>query len=153
MLIGNVRISKWLLVLEMACCFVPLTLFWLLILSDGSVNPEVLKQYFAAPDGIIVLVYTLSMAILGASGPIGLFVALRHIVLGRSIRSRPLGVTLIAGAALLGVVYVGTTLVLGGPGRLIPWLGGVLLFAILPVVGATHLRYLGWKTPTQESAT
>lgn len=152
MMIGKLRISKWVLALEMACCFVPLTLFWLLILFDGSVNPEVLKQYFVAPDGIIVLVYLLSMAVLGVFGPIGLFIAFRHIALGRSVRNRQPGVMLIAGPMLLGVVYVGSTLVLGGPGRLIPWLGGVLLFAILPVVGAAHLRFLGWKTLAQESA-
>jgi hypothetical protein len=152
MIIGNLRISKWVLALEMACCFVPLTLFWMLIVFDGSVYPEVIKQYFVAPDGIIVLVYILSMAILGVCGPIGLFVAFRYIALERSVRDRQLDVALAAGSTLLGVVYVGSTLVLGGPGRLVPWLGGVLLFVILPVVGTAHLRYLGGRTPLQESA-
>ena len=142
MMTGELRISKWVLVLELACCFVPLTLFWLIILFDGSVDPGILQQYFEAPDGIVVLVYTLSMALLGAVGPIGLLIAFRRVALGRSGRNDPLGVAMIAGATLLGVVYVGTTLVLGGPGRWVPWLGGVLLFAILPVVGAAHLRYL-----------
>jgi hypothetical protein len=143
MMIGKLRISKWVLAAEMACCFVPLTLFWLLILLDGSVSPAILRQYFTAPDGIIVLVYTLSVAVLGISGPVGLAIALRYIALGHLVRSRVPGVMLIAGAALLGIVYVGTTLVLGGPGRWVSWLGGVLLFAVLPIVGATHLRYLG----------
>ena len=152
MIVGNTRISKWVLAAEMAFCFVPLTLFWLLILLDGSVNPELLKQYIDAPEGLIVLAYTLSVAILGVCGPIGLFVAFRHIVLGHGVRNRSLGVTLIAGLILLGFVYVGSTLLIGGPGRLMPWLGGVLLFVILPVVGAAHLRYLGWKPPARESA-
>jgi hypothetical protein len=146
MMIGKFRISKWVFAVEMACCFVPLTLFWLLILFDGSINPALLEQYFDAPDGLIVLGYTLSMATLGACGPIGLFIALRHIAPGRSIRNRVPGFALIAAVTLLGVVYVGTTLVLGGPGRLMPWLGGVLLFAVLPVAGAAQLGYLGWKT-------
>jgi hypothetical protein len=146
MIVGDLRISKWVLVLEIACCFLPLTLFWLLLLSDGF-DPAVITQYLVAPDDIIVLVYLLSMAVLGSCGPIGLFVAFQHIAMGRSVRHYPLGV-LIVGLTLLGIVYAGSTLVLGGPGQ---WLLGVLLFVILPVVGAAHLRYLAWKEPVQQS--
>ncbi len=156
MAIGDLRISKWVLSLEMACCFVPLTLFWLIVLFDSSggtsLKPEILRQYFEAPNGLIVLAYILSMAVLGVSGPIGLFVAFRQIALGRSLLDRPIGIALMVGPALLGVAYVGTTLALGGPGRLIPWLGGVLLFAILPIIGTAHLRYLGWRNSARALA-
>ena len=145
MVVGNLRISKWVLVLEMACCFLPPTLFWLLLLSD----PAVIKQYFVAPDGqyfvaldgIIVLVYLLSMAVLGLCGLIGLFVAFRHIAVGRGVRHYPLGVLLVGLTLLL---YAGSTLVLGGTGS---WL---FCLPILPVVGAAHLRYLA-KKPVQQS--
>jgi hypothetical protein len=146
MIVGDLRISKWVLVLEMACCFLPLTLFWLLLLSYGF-DPDVfITPYLVAPNDIIVLVYLLSMAVLGLCGLVGLFFAFQHIAMGRSVRQYPLGV-LIVGLTLLGIVNGGSNLVLGGPGL---WLLGVLLYVILPVVGAAHLRYLA-KKPVQQS--
>ena len=135
--VGDLRISKWVLVLEVACCFLPLTLFWLLLLLDRF-DPAIVTDFVVAPDDTFVLVYLLSMAVLGACGLIGLFVAFQYIALGRSVRHYPLGV-LIVGITLLGIVHTGSKLVLGGPGI---WLLGVLLYVILPVVGVAHLRYL-----------
>jgi hypothetical protein len=146
MTVGDLRVSKWVLVLEIACCFLPLTLFWLLLLLDGF-DPAVVTQFVVAPDDSIVLVYLLSIAVLGACGLIGLFVAFQYIAMGRSVRHYPLGV-LIVGLTLLGIVNRGSNLVLGGPGI---WFLGVLLYVILPVVGAAHLRYLAWKEPVQQS--
>jgi hypothetical protein len=99
-----------------------------------------------APDGFIVLGYLLSMVVLGVCGPIGLFFAFRRFAHKRTVRNRRLGIALITALMLLGVVYAGTPLVLGGPGQLLSWLGGILLFVILPIVGATYL-HSSWKIP------
>jgi hypothetical protein len=143
---GNFQISNWVLSIAMACCFAPLTLFWLFLLFDGSINPAVLRQYLEAPDGFIVLGYLLSMVVLGVCGPIGLFFAFRHFARKRTVRNRRLGIALLTALMLLGVVYAGTPLVLGGPGQLLSWLGGILLFIILPIVGATYF-HSSWKIP------
>jgi hypothetical protein len=147
MVVGDLRVSKWVFVLEMACCFLPLTLFWLLLLSYGF-DPDVfITPYLVAPDDIFVLLYLLSMAVLGIFGLVGSLVALQHIAQWRSVRHYPLG-ALIVGLTLLGIVNRGSHLVLGGPGW---WHLGVLLYVILPVVGAAHLRYLASKEPVQQA--
>ena len=158
MVIGDLRISNWVLGLEMALCFVPLTLGWLGVLFGVSgvvrLNMEVIQQYFiGSPSGITVLVTMFSGAILGVLGPIGLLVAFRLIALGRGIRSRLLGSVLVVGPILLGVVYVGGHLIIGGSKVLMAWAGGMLLFFILPVVSAAHMLNLGRPNPRLRPAT
>jgi hypothetical protein len=154
MVVGGLRVSRWVLALEMALCFVPLTFGWFDVLFGMSgvawLNVEVIQRYFiGAPGGITILATLYSAAILGALGPLGLLVALRLIALGRGIRSRLLGRVLVAGPILLGVIYIGGNVIVGGPQVLATWVGGALLLFVLPMAGAAHLVYLGRATPRQ----
>lgn len=157
MILGNLRVSKWVLTLEMALCFVPLTFVWLDVLFGASgvtnLNAEIVQRYFlGSAAGVTALVIMFGVAVLGALGPIGLLFAFRQIALGRGIRHRVASFALIYGTVLLGAVYVGGNVILGGPAQLVSWLGGVLLFIVLPVMGFMHLRYLGRHSPDQALA-
>ncbi len=156
MTIGNLKISRWILVPEMALCFVPLTLAWL----DGvfgmsgiiRLNMDVIQQYFiGSPAGVTALMTMFSTAILGVLGPVGLIMAIRLIVLDRSIRSRSLGMALIGGPILIGIIHLARSLIIDKGLQIFDALALLLLFSILPAIGAAHLLYLGSSSPDQES--
>ncbi len=157
--IGDFKISRWILAPEMALCFAPLTFAW----WDGvfgvsgivRLNMEVIQQYFiGTPGGVITLVMMFSVAILGVLGPVGLLAAFRLITLGRPIRSRSLSMALIGGPILLGIICVARSLIMeSGLGvQVVEKSGVLLLFSVLPVVGAAHILYLGSSNTNQELA-
>ena len=146
MITGNLKISRWILAPELLFCFVPLTLAWF----DGifgmsgiiRLNMEIIQQYFInSTTGTLVLIMMLALAILGVLGPVALFAACRLIVTGRSLPRNLPAMVLITGPIVLGVIYVTGWLLTGTEIRFDHW-GGILLFSILPALGAAHMYYV-----------
>jgi hypothetical protein len=135
MIASNHERSRWLLVVEMMACFVPLTIAWSFFLAD----------FLNAPSGPSV--YAL-FAVLGVLGPIGLISALWLIFLRRSI-SRWFGVTLTVGLLLLTCVLT----VAFGRFELaaLSVLRDILLIAVLPTLGAAHMIVLGRRESTSRA--
>jgi hypothetical protein len=154
--IGNLRVSRWVLVPELALCFGPLTLGWLDVLFGVSgvvrLNMEVIQQYFiGVPGGLAALVIMFSGALVGVLGPLGLLVAFRFIALGRPIRSRLLSRVLILGPILFGVIYIAGNVIMGSGAQAFG-AAFLILFIVLPVVGAAHMLYLGPRNSDQKMA-
>lgn len=154
---GNLKISRWVFCLEMALCFLPLTIGWLDALSGGSgiitSNFEVISRHFAdAPGGGIVLAMIVSGAILGLLGPIGLVAAYRLVVLGRPMRSRWLRAALVVGPLLYGVLTLACRFAMGGSAAFsfnavdaFDLWSGVLLLSLLPALGAAQMLLFGLR--------
>src|SRR5690606_38100402 len=139
---------RWVLVPEMARCFVPLTFFWWVTLFGDSglirLDADVVQRNFiGVPGGVAVLAALTFSGVLGVLGPIGLLAALRLIALSRSIRSSVLAGALVAGPLVLGVIYVAT---LGARTGMLEAAGGLLLLFVLPAIGAAHLYHLGLRS-------
>jgi hypothetical protein len=96
------------------------------------------------------LVTIIVEGILGMLGPIGLILAFRLIAFNRPIRNRSLGTVLVVGCVLLGVVYMASQLILGSRATLLEQAGPLVLFAVLPAVGAMHMTHLGSRAPDRE---
>jgi len=147
MIIGNLKISRWILIPELLLCFVPLTLFWL----DTSFgiygifrhNMDFVQQNIVRfPEGTAFTVMILTTAVLGLLGPVGLISAFRLIVLKQPVHARIAGIGLIAGPFILGIVTV-TCLLLMRPVIWLDELGLVmLLFSVMPSIGAAHMFYI-----------
>jgi hypothetical protein len=124
------RISRVVLTLEMLLCFlVPtaalLGLFATIVLAGYS-------PFWGTP--ISALLLTTSLV-----GPLGLFLAFKSIVLEQLQMSK--SITLVF-SALAGWTFIGNTffvLSIASPGY---ELRGIIITAILPVVGAAHLVYM-----------
>ena len=81
--------------------------------------------------------------------PIGItLVAFRLIALGRPIRSRALSMALIGGPIFLGIIFVAKSLIMD----MGVTLDALLLFSVLPVVGAAHILHLGPSNTDRELA-
>jgi hypothetical protein len=154
MLMGNLRISRWLLTPEMLLCFVPLTLFWLDSIGGDSgiirLDADIIHKYFVGVrGGTIELAAMLAGAILGALGPLGLIAALRLIVLNRPLRSAWLRRGLVIGPLLFGVLTLLAHAAIAGPDAFrarsleaFDFWSGMLLLSVLPALGAAHLLRL-----------
>lgn len=149
--IGDLKISRWILIPELLLCFVPLTFYWLEV-SFGAYgifrhNMEFIWQSLSSPPSAM-RVMILTTAVLGLVGPAGLVAAFQLIVLKHPIHTRMGGIILITGPVVLGIVSVICLLLM----RPVIWLDELglvlLLFTILPAAGAAHLYY-GY-TPSQE---
>ena len=145
--LGNLRVSRFVLALEMALCFVPLTLGWLDVLFGQSgvawLDAAAVERYYLVnTDGVAALAKQLVGAAVGVLGPVGLIVAVRHLVLGRALHHGMLGVLLIAGPIALAVVYVAANLATDTSWST-EWAGFYVLFVALPLAGAAHLLILG----------
>ena len=159
MLVGDLKMPRWLLAPEMLLCFVPLTIAWLDatagVANIASLNGEAVHRYFLdVRGGTMELVAVVAGATLGALGPLGLLAASRLLVLGRSIRSGWLHRALVLGPALFGALTVIAHAAIGGPGSLslrsldaFDFWSGIFLMSALPALGAAHLRYLGPPVP------
>lgn len=144
MIIGNLKISRWILMPELLLCFVPLTLFWAEV-SFGTYgifrhNADFIWQsLFRPPSAMRMMILT--TAVLGLVGPASLITAFRLIVLKQPIHTRIAAVILIACPVILGIITVACLLLI----RPIVWadeLGLVLLlFTILPSAGAAHMYF------------
>jgi len=124
MLDSSTRISRWVLSLEMLCCFTPVTLLCLAVLAN-----------LGRLDGMTGML-ALTVA---ATGPIGLLIALKVVVLNRPSLSKFVVGALCILAAWTGLAYSLHTLIYGQPVR--EW-RELVLIALLPALGITHLIYL-----------
>jgi hypothetical protein len=135
-MIGNSpRISRWVLVLEMLCCFTPLTLLCLAVLANlGRMEGKA---------GILALTVT-------ATGPIGLIVAFKVVVLNRPPLTKFAIATLCVLAAWTGLAYSLQIIAEGEPAH--AWREFILI-ALLPVLGIAHLLYLATRPVSKLAAT
>ncbi len=152
---GTFRISRWVMLIETLGCFVPLTIAWLdLNFGPSGIihhTPEVIERfYLSAPGGAFIVSMLFTVAVVSALGPLGIFLGLRYVLMGRGIRLRAAGMVLIGVPITLSVL--GTIAgFLMGPDDFNVRLEDTLLFVILPVVGIAHLMYLA-KPATPTSA-
>ncbi len=141
MITGDARVSRWVLSLEMLCCFVPLTfLFVATVMSLGHM------------DGTTAMV-ALTVAM---TGPVGLIVAFKIVVLNRRLLTR-------LAAVALGVIAVWTVTVvslhdvsehvLAGGRANADWWESFVLIALLPALGIAHLIFLARASGGSVAAT
>ena len=155
MVLGNFRVSRWVLALEMALCFVPLSLGWFDIVFGQSgvvrLNADIVERYFfAVPGGTTMLILIFATAILGVLGPVGVLLALRAIVLNQPVRSRQIAYAVIAGSVLVGAVLLAQTLLFGSIATVPEIAGMLIMFSALPAAGMAHLAHLG-GAPTDQA--
>lgn len=148
---GNLRVSKGVLLLELVVCFLPITLGWWDVAFGASgalgLNQDIINEHFlATPLGRIVLGMMIGGALIGLAGPIGLFLASRAVIAGIGLRSRALGIAMIAGVTL----YVIASMLLrlfSGPGAYAATFSFIVLIGLLPALGTAHLMYLSRPEP------
>jgi hypothetical protein len=139
MTLGTLRVSRWVLGLEMLMCFFWLTWMFLALASRGL--------YFGFAGPLPMDPWFFTMLTVCAVGPIGSVVAFRSIVLGRRLLNRVTTIVLCVAAAWTCIAFVGEILNRGGwlvgrPGAQAEALGLFVLFALLPALGVAHLVYL-----------
>jgi hypothetical protein len=149
---GSLRVSRFVLALEMALCFVPITFGWFDVMFGMSgvawLDGPTIDLYVGTPVGVAMLAKMLVGAVIRLLGPLGLVVAIRHIALGRALRRAWFSAVLVGGPILLAAVYVVANLASGTEFSI--ELGGFyVLFAVLPLAGAVHLLYLGRSQPAR----
>lgn len=150
---GTLRVSRFVLALEMVLCFVPLTFVWVDVVVGNSgvawLDPESIQRYYLGnTEGVAALAKMFAGALIGVLGPLGLIMGLRYIVFGRALQRGWVSSLMIAGPIVLGVVYV--TANLADDTRWWPaWIGFYVMFVALPALGAAHLLYLGKRNNTQ----
>jgi hypothetical protein len=128
--LGNLRISRWLLGLEMLMCF-----FWLTWMFGALVSRGVYG--FSGP--LPIDRWYVMMLFGTVAGPIGLIVAVKLIVLNRPSMNWATLAALCLPAAFTLIVFVGQVV---GARYPVEALGGFILFALLPALGVAHLVYL-----------
>jgi hypothetical protein len=148
---GNLQVSRGVLLLELMVCFVPITFgWWDSVFGQAGVarlDPSVIQQYFlATPLGRAILGMMIGGALIGLVGPIGLFLSSRAVVTGAGLRSRRLGVAMIAGVTLYIVASLLLRLV-AGPGAYAATFSFVVLIGALPALGIAHLMYFSRAEP------
>ena len=107
MLIGNLKISHWVLGLELIFCFNALTFAWLESLFWLSMTNLETFQYSIrnAVQPIPFVVLNVSTIILGTSGPLSLLVGLRAMFLRGHFPGKFTQLIMFAGPLLLGVIH------------------------------------------------
>ncbi len=143
---GDLRISRWVMLIETLGCFGFLTLGWFEITfgASGLVRHDsdiVTKHYMAYPGGTYIFAMIVLGSIVGLVGPIGLFLGLRFVAFGRAPAHRMLGYALIA-ALLLYFLAGAAGWVLGPPDFRPDGPGFAVLFFFAPLAGVLHLLYL-----------
>jgi hypothetical protein len=128
--LGNLRISRWVLSLEMLMCF-----FWLTWMFGALVSRGVYG--FSGP--LPIDRWYLMMLFGTVVGPIGLIVAFKSIVLNRPSMSWFTLAALCLPAAWTFIAFLGQILSARYP---VEALGGFVLFALLPALGVAHLVHL-----------
>jgi hypothetical protein len=136
---GNLGVSRWILVAEMALCFIPLTIAWLdfAIGSWSDVPPAFAAFSLDTPGAGSALAAMLGGATIGVLGPVGLFVALRALFFGRRV-SPMMASVLVVGPLLLGVLLFSAFATSS-------WLDtarDLILLSVLPGLGVAHLLAL-----------
>ncbi|MCC7463832.1 MAG: hypothetical protein IT480_15395, partial [Gammaproteobacteria bacterium] len=96
---GNCRVARWVMLIEAIGVFGPLTRAWYEITFGASgivrLSGAIIDRKFPNyPGGSYILVMMLLNGVIGVAGPVGLFLGLRYVLMGRGIESRALGWTL-----------------------------------------------------------
>jgi hypothetical protein len=143
---GNLRISRWVMLIEALGCFGFLTLGWyeitlgsfgLLRLDSATID----KVFFGSPGGPYLFGVMVVSTFTGLAGPLGLYFGIRYVLQGRALGNRR-----------LGWAVIGVTLAWNAIGTIAGYLVGpadfhvmpelTLLMVLLPVAGLLHLMYL-----------
>lgn len=143
---GNLRISRWVMLVETLGCFGPLVLGWYLLVFDqpGIIHwsvADVERWLLPQPGGAFLVSMLYAGAVVGLIGPIGVFLGLRYVLFGRALDNKVLGAVLIAtpialtiGGWIAGTIY--------GPPDFRPMFDVTFVFTCLPVAVFAHLMYL-----------
>lgn len=142
---GNLRISRWVMLVETLGCFGFMTLGWFIVTfgPSGLVRhtPDIVSKYYLSyPGGAFIFSMVALGAVVGLVGPIGLILGLRYVVSGRGLANRRLAGLLLA-APLVYVVASVLGYFVGPP----DWQGNPALgvmCVLLPVIGIAHLAWL-----------
>ena len=146
MKIGNLRVPRWVMLIEALGSFVPITHSWFAITFDepGLLRHPwriVVDNYVSFPGGTYVLSMLLAACVVGLLGPIGLFLGLRYVVTGRGIEHRAIGYALIGMPLAMAVYGVIAGYLVGPPDFALFWSPTIVL-GLLPLVCVAHLMYL-----------
>ena len=143
---GSLRVNRWIIVVESLVCFTPSILAWwfftfgqLEVLVHDFSSYE--RHFMGSPDGKWVVGMMYGFAVCGLIGPIGLFLGLRYALLRRGLRSRVLGLFLVATSIAWSLVGTLSSFWLPKAELSVRW-QIFILFTILPVAGILHLMYL-----------
>lgn len=143
---GTLRISRFVMSIEAIGLFGPLTLAWYEFTFGASglirLNADIIEKVFLNhPGGMYTLILWYAVAVTGLVGPVGLYFGLRYASLGHALRSRALGLSLIAVLLMPTILGVVLNLVMGPVGPE-PNLGIFLMLVAFPILGIAHLMYL-----------
>ena len=144
---GTLRGARWILLLELSLCFLPMTLVWLDITFGGfgvwRLNATVMEQHFLdTPLGASILGMMIAGALVGLIGPIGFVLGVRAVTTGAGLRNRAAGYCIMAVLSAYAAASVSLRLV-AGPGAYAANLEFIVLMFLLPMTGVLHLLYLG----------
>lgn len=153
---GTFRISRWVMLIETLGCFGPLTIGWLDLTfgASGIIHhtPEIIERfYLSAPAGGFIVSMLFAAAVASVLGPVGLFLGLRYVLVGRGIRNHTVGKALIAIPIALAL-FAALAGFLAGPGDFQVRFEATLLLVILPTLGIAHLMYLAEPTGPTSAA-
>jgi hypothetical protein len=157
MLIGNLKISRWVLAPELLLCFGPLAFGWTDavwgISGVTTLTAENIQQFFLnTPRGTFMLIYMILEAVLGVLGPITLALGTAFVIFNRPILSRRALTLLLAVAGGIALIFIARLLFDFVAPDSDPNFGGfagvMLLFAILPAAGLVHMYHLGRSART-----
>lgn len=151
---GTLRVSRWVLLFELLVCFLPITIGWFdIVLGPSGVSrwdSRLIEQHFLGTAlGTSILAMMIGGAIIWLAGPIGLCLGLRAVATGTGLRSRRLGISMIAGI----LAYAVASLILrlfGGPGAYAATVDFLILIVVLPIAAIAHLMYLA--TPADQES-
>lgn len=142
---GDFRVSRFVMLIETLGCFGSLTMVQYEFTFGGSglirYNSEILQMVSRYQGGTYIFWMTVCGAVGGLVGPIGLFLGLRYVLVGRALANHTFGWSMIA--ATLGLYILGTVagFLVGPPGFSIQP-GFALLMVAMPAAGILHLMYL-----------
>jgi hypothetical protein len=144
MTFGTLRVSRWVLGLEMIMCFMWLSLMFVALATRGL--------YFGFTGLLPMDEWFFTMLSITMVGPIGFIVAFRLVMLGRPLLRPVTKVVLCILAVWPILAFAAEILNRGGwlagrPGAQAEALGLMVLFAFLPALGIAHLVYLSRAEP------
>jgi hypothetical protein len=148
---GTFEVSRAVFAIEMLC-FVPLTIGWWDAIAGNSgilhLNADIASRSFLdTAQGTFILAMMIASATLGIVGPIGLWLAGRHVVTGRGLRSRPGGAAMIGALLATGAAWIMARAV-WGEGAYAASLTSLLLLVILPAAVIAHLMAVAPRRET-----
>ena len=129
------HVSRWVLALEMLCCFTPLTLLFVAVIA-----------YSTKFQTLEVFLYLSAAAL----GPFGVIVAFKNIALNRPALSK--SATLLLAILAIWTPVANILHTLAQRGTLMGWWRETLMIPFLPALAAIHLILLAHSKP-QNGAT